>query len=42
LVIGGRSLAPTSLRQTWVGVLHFQQRIPGLTPEPVLAALGAD
>jgi hypothetical protein len=38
----GLRMVRIALRPTWVGVLDFQQRFPGLTPEPVLAALGAD
>lgn len=35
----GLRMVRISLRPTWVGVLDFQQRFPGRTPPPVLAAL---
>lgn len=38
----GLRMVRISLNPTWVGVLDFQDRFPGLTPEPVLAALGAE
>jgi hypothetical protein len=38
----GLRMVRIALRPTWVGVLDFQQRFPGLTPGPVLAVLGAD
>lgn len=37
----GLRMVRIALRPTWVGVLDFQERFPVLTPEPVLAALGA-
>ncbi|WP_090946642.1 pyridoxamine 5'-phosphate oxidase family protein [Nonomuraea jiangxiensis] len=37
----GLRMVRIALRPTWVGVLDFQERFPGMTPEPVLAALGA-
>jgi hypothetical protein len=37
----GLRMVRIALRPTWVGVLDFQERFPELTPEPVLAALGA-
>ncbi|MFG6202602.1 pyridoxamine 5'-phosphate oxidase family protein [Nonomuraea sp. JJY05] len=36
----GLRMVRIGLRPSWVGVLDFQQRFPGLTPQPVLAALG--
>lgn len=38
----GLRMVRISLRPAWVGVLDFQgQRLPGRTPQPVRAALGA-
>ncbi|MEV7007076.1 pyridoxamine 5'-phosphate oxidase family protein [Streptosporangium sp. NPDC051022] len=37
----GLRMVRIGLRPTWVGVLDFQERFPGRTPEPVLAALRA-
>ncbi|MCF6471308.1 pyridoxamine 5'-phosphate oxidase [Nonomuraea sp. MG754425] len=37
----GLRMVRIALRPAWVGVLDFQERFPGLTPEPVLAAMGA-
>jgi hypothetical protein len=36
----GLRMVRIGLRPTWVGVLDFQQRYPGLIPQPVLTALG--
>ncbi|MEV0087538.1 hypothetical protein [Saccharopolyspora sp. NPDC050642] len=38
----GLRMVRIALRPAWVGVLDFQERFPGLTPEPVLAALGVN
>lgn len=35
----GLRMVRIGLRPTWVGVLDFQERFPGRTPEPVLAAI---
>ncbi|MEU8114981.1 pyridoxamine 5'-phosphate oxidase family protein [Micromonospora sp. NPDC048947] len=35
----GLRMVRIGLRPTWVGVVDFQQRFPGRTPEPVRAAL---
>lgn len=37
----GLRMVRIGLRPSWVGVLDFQERFPGLTPQPVRAALGA-
>ncbi|WP_328304565.1 pyridoxamine 5'-phosphate oxidase family protein [Actinomycetospora sp. NBC_00405] len=37
----GLRMVRIGLRPAWVGVLNFQERFPGLTPAPVLAALSA-
>ncbi|MFI6783334.1 pyridoxamine 5'-phosphate oxidase family protein [Micromonospora sp. NPDC050276] len=36
----GLRMVRIGLRPTWVGVVDFQDRFPGRTPEPVRAALG--
>lgn len=38
----GLRMVRIGLRPTWVGVLDFQERFARRTPEPVLAAFGAD
>jgi hypothetical protein len=38
----GLRMVRIGLRPTWVGVLDFHERFAGRTPEPVLAAFGAD
>jgi hypothetical protein len=38
----GLRMVRIALRPTWVGVLDFQKRFPERTPEPVLAAFGAN
>ncbi len=38
----GLRMVRIGLRPTWVGVLDFQERFAGRTPEPVLAAFGAN